>query len=87
MSYNNNYGRYTMYRPYGSPVPSPASAPPTPVTKYNYTQPPQGCYAVTVVDMLPPTNKEITWSIGRTIKWIAIIDTFFSLIYSLIFWS
>lgn len=39
-----------------------------------------------VVHMSPPTNKEIVWTIGRTIKLIAIIDTVFALIYAFFIW-
>ena len=95
MSYDS---RYTIYGPYGQQAPAPASAPPTPAptTQYHYTPPQeqqgvpfqalQGHYAVAVVDMSPPTNKEITWTIGRTVKWIAVIDTVFSLIYAFVLW-
>ena len=40
-----------------------------------------------VVHMSPPKNKEIVWTIGRTIKWIAIIDTVFTLIYAFFLWA
>lgn len=91
------YGPYGQVPVQPTPAPAPASAPPTPTpsTQYHYNQygqqassfqPPHGHYAVAVVDMSPPTNKEIVWSIGRTVKWIAIIDTIFSLIYAFVLW-
>lgn len=94
---NSNNG-YTMYTPYGGSRSAPTSpqniyVPPPQGTNVlsNAVAPqmvnhPNYTYLVTITDMISPTNKELVWTIGRTVKWIAIIDTVFSLIYAFVLW-
>jgi hypothetical protein len=92
---------YGPYGQAPAPAPASAPPTPVQPTQYHYTPPqnqnqygqqappfqqPQGHYAVAVVDMSPPTDKEMVWTVGRTIKWIAVIDTVFSLIYAFVLW-
>lgn len=43
-------------------------------------------YTVELIDVEPLTDTEIVWTMGRTVKWIAIVDTIFSVIYSIVLW-
>lgn len=96
----NRYTMYGPYG-VQAPAPASAPPTPAQPTQYHYTPPqghnnyeqqvppfqqPQGHYAVALVNMSPPTDKEMVWTIGRTVKWVAIIDTIFSLVYAFVLW-
>lgn len=95
MSSSNN--TYTVYTPYGGS----RSAPTSPQNTYVQSQQttnvwssrispqmaqPDHPYLVTITDIIQFTNKELVWTIGRTVKWIAIIDTIFAAIYAIVLW-
>lgn len=95
---NLNNG-YTMYTPYGGSRSAPTSpqntyVPPSQGTNIlssavapQMINNPNNPYLVTITDMTPPTNKELVWTIGRTVKWIAIIDTIFAAMNAIVLWA